>query len=47
MVTKQNFRSLLARHVPLIMHRVLSYKNESAFENIYNFAASITKNWLY
>lgn len=47
MVTKQNFRTLLAKHVPHIMLRVLNYKNESAFENIYQFAVSITKNWLY
>jgi hypothetical protein len=47
MVCKLNFRALLAKHAPLIMNKALNYKSESAFESIYQFAASLTKYWLY
>jgi len=48
MVAKKQFRSLVGRHVPIVLGKLLKYRNDSAtFENIYIFMASLTKNWLF
>lgn len=47
MLTKQNFKSILTKHAPILLNRVLSYKSEESFESIYLFAFSLAKNWLF
>ena len=46
MVVRQDFRSLIGRHAPLIFNRVLGYRNEAYFEHTYIFMVSLAKYWL-
>lgn len=47
MIVKQSFRTLISKHVPSILSKILLYRNESSFEHIYYFMSSLTKYWLF
>lgn len=47
MLVKQQFRMLIAKNVGGILTKILQYRNESSFEHIYYFMASLTKYWLF
>lgn len=46
MVVKKEFRSLISRHCPNVLFKLLKYRNDISFESIYIFMSSLIKFWL-